>query len=181
METKTNKGLYSILATLFAINTVPLIAEVMTTLAASTGSVWSIWSLCALAYILCMTEVDIYIISRPVPITEGSHIDRWRKQLANRLGFNTPAFIAIISLIKQAMAMIKDLVVVKRIRELKILLLSFGYGGMIIFTMIPGLGRIANAIYARNKQNLKYSRFILYFGCLVRFYLIYNGIELIIF
>lgn len=126
-----------------------------------------------------MMHVDIFSFSHPPPEKDQERFKKWKEKLWELLGINNQPMISLIGMIKQVIAYIKNLAIVQQITSLKALIYSLGYFGIAATTWVPGLGRIAHLIYAKNKIHLRWGLILIYIGGLIRFYLAYLGIEIL--
>lgn len=172
------KWLRSLIILVFIIGFFPFFAELLTIKAVGSQSLISIWSVSALAFLIIMTEVDIYTIASPPRISESKTTQRSIDWIQQKTTIDLRKIWATLVSLKNTIVTFID---PERIRRFKILLISLGYIGMFISALIPGFGRIGNGMYARGKKQFPFGRVVLYLGCLARFLSVYGGVHILLF
>ncbi len=175
---------------LFYLNTIPIIPETMAGLAAYDGSITSPWAIASLLYIVIMTEVDIYIFSQPIEVQKRSWLGFLIKE-AMSLFSRTATFLKLdfTDVIRAWKYLCIHFEFVKRMltpakpqhrQMIQKVMAIFWYVSMLLCSVLPGVGRIANGIYVKQKKPA-FGHVFLIVGCFVRFYLIFKGIAFVFF
>ncbi len=180
-----NAWFYFFCLKLFVLNFFPVVTEPLAAISILYGSILSPWSLIALAYMMIMMEVDIFILSRPFHSASRS----WILKLFEKLAPYLPLDIHIMNLalrnafnvLKEGYGKAKEAFITKKTKRkswYKKVKRIGAYCGMMFVAFIPSLGRISHGMYARKKRQLVFGRPLLYAACFVRYYLLFTLLKL---